>query len=197
MAPSETKLTKGNRTKAAILLAARRAFSEHGFNGASIRSIAIDAQIDPAMVMRYFGSKRNLFVAATEVELELPALAETPRADRAKRLLEHFCLQWESRSGAGDALIMLLRTSASDRAAAIRVNTVFEAQVVKMISSIVEREEAFRRAGLIASQVLGIALTRYILELPAVANLTVDDLIAEYAPVIQRSLEAPLPPRSG
>ena len=62
-------------TKAVILAAARERFAESGFERATIRAIAADANIDPSMVMRYFGSKDRLFAAAADFDLQLPDLS--------------------------------------------------------------------------------------------------------------------------
>ncbi|WP_369028272.1 TetR/AcrR family transcriptional regulator, partial [Nocardia farcinica] len=66
-------------TKAVILAAARERFAADGYDRATIRAIAGDAGIDPAMVMRYFGNKERLFAAAAEFDLELPDLTAVPR----------------------------------------------------------------------------------------------------------------------
>src|SRR3978361_1918768 len=67
--------TKADQTKAVILAAARERFAESGYEGATIRAIAADANIDPSMVMRYFGNKEQLFAAAAEFDLAIPDLS--------------------------------------------------------------------------------------------------------------------------
>ncbi len=73
-------------TKAVILAAARERFAESGFERATIRAIAADANIDPSMVMRYFGNKDQLFAAAADFDLDFPDLSERrPRRRRSAR----------------------------------------------------------------------------------------------------------------
>src|SRR5215217_6909295 len=87
--------TPASVTKQAILAAARERFAADGYERATIRAIAADARIDPAMVIRYFGSKEKLFAAAAEFELRLPALDGVPRERIGERLVEHFVRRWE------------------------------------------------------------------------------------------------------
>ena len=79
------KISKSDRTRAHILEAARLLFAEHGYEGASIRDVAARASIDPAMVIRYFHSKDELFARAAVVDLQLPALSGSIRPPSAIR----------------------------------------------------------------------------------------------------------------
>jgi AcrR family transcriptional regulator len=99
-------------TKAAILTAARERFGAAGFHGATIRAIAAEAEIDPSMVMRYFGSKDQLFAAAAEFDLKFPDFTALDRADVGEALVSHFLERWEG-SEDGEALVILLRSSAT------------------------------------------------------------------------------------
>src|SRR5688572_23856903 len=81
---------RSDATKAAILSAAREHFARSGYQAATIRAIATSAEIDPAMVIRYFGNKQRLFAAAAEFDLRLPDLSGTPRAQLGAALVQHF-----------------------------------------------------------------------------------------------------------
>src|SRR3954471_7635136 len=91
----EVKLRKGDRTRLAILQAAREQFHSLGYDRTSIRSVAAGADIDPSMVMRYYGSKEGLFAAAVDVDLQLPDLSGVPARQRGRYMLEHFIRRWE------------------------------------------------------------------------------------------------------
>ena len=54
-------------TPAAICAAARRQFAERGFDRTTVRSVAAEAGVDPALVIHHFGSKQRLFLEATEL----------------------------------------------------------------------------------------------------------------------------------
>lgn len=183
---------KSDRTRAAILHAARAQFQQHGYDRTSIRAVAAAAEIDPSMVMRYFGSKEGLFAAAAHVDLQLPNLGGVPVRQRGQALLEHFIRRWEG-DLSDDVLVLLLRSAVTDERAAQRLQAVFQEQLVDTLSRMSGPEEALRRAGLIASQVLGVALGRYLLKLPGLADRPPADLIADLAPTVQRYLTGRLP----
>ena len=83
-------LTKSDRTRNAILEAARLLFSTRGYDGATIRDVAAEAAIDPAMVIRYFGSKEELFIRAAAIDIRLPALDSLPREEVGEQLVRGF-----------------------------------------------------------------------------------------------------------
>lgn len=180
--------TKSDRTKAAILAAARRLFERHGYDRTSIRAVAAAADIDPSMVMRYFGSKEGLFAEAVRIDLRLPDLTAVPARRRGHALVEHFVRRWEG-DLSDDVLVMLLRSAVTNQTAAHRLHSVFQEQLVEELARHCDRPEAVRRAGLVASQVLGLALTRYLLRVPGLVDRPADALVADVAPTVQRYLE--------
>jgi AcrR family transcriptional regulator len=174
-------------TKAAILAAARERFAGDGYERATIRAIAGDAGIDPALVMRYFGNKEKLFAAAAEFDLRLPDLTALPRARVGAAFVEHFLDRWE----ADDTFIALLRAAVTNDTAAKRVRAVFAGQVGPMIATLSgDPTRAPIRAGLVSSQILGMALCRYILRVPPLVAMPRAELIAWLAPTVQRYLTA-------
>ena len=180
-----TLTPKGDRTRAAILTAARDLFHDLGFEAASVRLIAARAGIDPAMVLRYFGSKQGLFAAAIDVNLELPDLTQVPKSRRGRALVRHFVQRWEGDAG-DDALVMLLRSSVANEEASARLRGVFAEQVIAMLAPILPAGEVERRAGLVSAQMLGVALTRYVLCLPAIVDLSPGELVDAVGPTLQR-----------
>ncbi|MFF1818932.1 TetR family transcriptional regulator [Kribbella sp. NPDC058245] len=178
---------KSERTRAAILTAARERFGADGYERATVRSIAADAAIDPAMVIRYFGSKEKLFAEAVEFDIRLPDLSDVPAADVGTTLVRHLFVRWES----DDTLRVLLRTAATNETAAERMRTVFASQLAPTLSRLaVDQPEL--RAGLVATQALGFALCRYILQFPPVTALSADEAVAILAPTITHYLTGPL-----
>ena len=187
---------RSDETRAAILAAARRRFAADGFERTTIRAIAADAGIDPSMVMRYYGSKDGLFSAAADLDLQLPDLAAMPREQLGETLVRHWVERWEGGSS-DELLIVLFRSAITNEAAAERLRTVFGAQVAKAIATIVDdRAEAATRAGLVSTQMLGLALCRYILRLAPVVALDLDTLIATVSDTVQRYLTGPLTARA-
>jgi AcrR family transcriptional regulator len=184
---------KSDRTRAAILKAAQAQFQRNGYDRTTIRSVAAAADIDPAMVMRYYGNKDGLFAAAVDVDLHLPDLTAVPARQRGRALLEHFVRRWEG-DLSDDVLVLLLRSAVTDERAAQRLRAVFQEQLVAALSRTTTPEDALRRAGLLASQTLGLALGRYLLKLPGLADRPAEDVVSDLAPTIQRYLAGPLPP---
>ncbi len=184
---------RSQRTRAAILRAARRHFAAQGYEGATIRAIAAEANIDPAMVMRYYGSKARLFASASAIDLHLPDLNGVERARLGEVVVRHFLTRWEG-DLADDALIFILRTAVTNEAGAARLQTIFADQVAQPIAAALNDPGATRRAAMVGTQLLGLALCRYIFQLEPVASLTTETLIADLAPTVQRYLTEPLAP---
>jgi AcrR family transcriptional regulator len=180
---------RSEETRNAILAAARRRFADDGYERATIRAIAADAGIDPSMVMRYYGSKEGLFAAAVDVVLGLPDLGGLPAARRGEVLVRHFLTLWEGDRASG-VLTVLLRSAVTNEAAAERMRAIFATQVGAVIGP--AADDGPTRAALIASQLLGVALCRYVLRLPGIAALDADTLVASVAPTVQHYLGDPL-----
>lgn len=178
------KMKKSDRTRAAIAVAAQRIFASQGYERATIREIAAAAGIDPTMVMRYFGSKDRLFAEVAEFDLDLPDLAALDRDRIGETLVAHFLSVWESESGGGFPI--LLRSAASNDYAAARMQQLFAAQVLPAMLALGPPDSAPQRAGLVATQMLGLALARYVLRLPPVVMLDRDTIVREIGATVQR-----------
>jgi AcrR family transcriptional regulator len=190
MTGSEAPRRRSDATRAAILEAARERFASDGYERATVRAIAHDADIDPSMVMRYYGSKEGLFAAVIDVELILPDLDAIPVDDVGVVLVGHFLDLWENDS----VLQTLLRVGVTNEAGAARMRDVFAGQILPLAERFVgNRKDAARRAALVASQVLGMALVRYVLKFGPAADLTRADVIAWLGPTVQRYLTAKAP----
>ncbi|MEU3449384.1 TetR family transcriptional regulator [Streptomyces thermolilacinus] len=181
---------RSDATRAAILEAARERFAADGYERATIRAIARDAGIDPSMVMRYYGNKEGLFVAASEIDLRIPNLGAVPTQHIGAVLVSHFLDRWES----DETLTAMLRVGATNDAGAERMREIFKANLGMVVAGVCpDPEEAPRRAALVASQILGMALARYVLRFPPAVTMERDEVIAWLAPTIQRYLTAERP----
>lgn len=181
---------RSEATRSAILAAARERFAADGYERATIRAIARDAGIDPSMVMRYYGNKEGLFAAAVEFDLRLPDLAGVPHERVGQVLVRHFLQVWEE----ADVLPALLRVGMTNAAGAERTREIFRRQLLPVARTLgLDPAEAPVRAALCASQILGMALTRYVLRFPPAERMRHDDVVAWLAPTIQRYLTAPQP----
>jgi AcrR family transcriptional regulator len=188
MSPSTPAPRRSDATKAAILAAAREQFAASGYQAATIRAIAAAAAIDPAMVMRYFGNKEALFAAAADFDLRLPDVSHLPRGAIGETLVGHFLERWEG----DEALMALLRSAVSNEPAADRMRAIFASQLGPLVARLRggSRAAAATSAGLIATQILGLALCRFVLKLPPVVGLRRGQIVEQVGATVQRYLDA-------
>jgi AcrR family transcriptional regulator len=179
------RLKKSDRTRAAILSAAKDLFARQGFERTTVRDVAERARIDPAMVIRYFGSKDGLFARAATIKLALPAPETVDPCDIGRAMVEHFLEIWEG-AGSKQGMAVLLRSAGSNTFAAAKMREAFVAQVMPFVAAIGDPASAPQRAGLVASQLLGLAMCRYVLRLQPVVALSRDEIVASIGPTLQR-----------
>ncbi|GAA4080469.1 TetR family transcriptional regulator [Nocardioides kongjuensis] len=195
-----TAATRGRRrgspdTRAAILAAARARFAESGFAGTTIRGVAGDAGVDPALVHHYFGSKDDLFVAALELPVDPRAvLAEQvvgPVEGAGERLLRALIGVWDD-PALRPALLAMVRRLIEPGGDALFRGGFLPVVLVPLGAALgVDRPE--RRMQLVASQVIGVIVLRYVVRADAIVAMDVDTLVATYAPVLDGFLAGPLP----
>ena len=183
----------GNQdTREAILAAARTIFAERGFDKASIRAIATAAEVDPALVHHYFGTKDKLFLASMEMPLDpgelVPKALDGPREEAGERLVRLVLTVWDS--PAGKAAVALLRSAMSNEWTARLLREFIVTQVLrKAIAELgMEGDDAPLRAALAATQIGGLAVVRYILKVEPIASQDPETLVRAIAPTVQRYL---------
>ena len=195
-APREPKVGRrpGNQdTRGQIITAARHAFAAKGFAGASMRGIAAEAGVDAALIHHYFESKQQLFLATIALPLGLPQVVEQvaagDRRDLGERLVQTVLGVWDSELQ--PSLVAAVRTALTDPALTRSVGEFLNLEVIGQVlrRDDLPPEEANRRAGLVASQVLGLVMGRYVLRLPALVNRRTEDLVAEIGPTVQRYVD--------
>ena len=176
------------QTRADILLAARRRFGSKGYERTTLRAVAADVGVDAALVIRYFGSKQDLFAAAADFEIDLPDLSNVDPDDVAGILLPRFFAVWEE----DETFLALLRAAMTSPIAAETLRRVFAEQVApKLITA--TPDHPLQRIGLMGAFVIGLAITRYVLVNPPVAALSREELSRWAAPVIKQLLVGPAP----
>src|SRR6266498_3103574 len=181
---------RSDATRAAILRAARERFAADGYERATIRAIATEAGIDPSMVMRYYGSKENLFARAAQFDLRLPDLSAVPRRKLGETLTRTLLDRWDQ----SDALPIMLRAAMTNAAA--QLQAIYRDQLTASVAAIAPEAEAQERAGMVATQALGLAICRYVLKFPPLAEMPGDQVVARFSPTLQRYLTSPLEPPS-
>jgi len=186
----KAKINKGEATQAAILNAARDLFALRGFDRTTVRDVASRAGIDPAMVIRYFGSKDELFALAVVFDLKLPDLSDVPRERFGETLARHYLGLWEGETR-NHGLPLLIRSAASNEFAAAKMREMFTKQVMPVVMRAAGKKKGAERAGLVASQLLGMALCRYIIKLPPIVGMSQDQVAKYIGPTLQRYISDP------
>jgi AcrR family transcriptional regulator len=184
MTATRRSTPKSIRTRQSIEDAARNLFAANGFERTTVREIGARAGIDPSMIIRYFGSKDALFAAVAAPDLRLPDLGRVSREAIGESLVRHFLDLWEGEQSGG-GLPVLLRSAASNEAAAARLREIFREQVFPAVARAGSPADAAARAGLVASQLLGLALCRYILKLPPLVALSPDEIVRAVGAAVQ------------
>ncbi|HSZ42433.1 MAG TPA: TetR family transcriptional regulator [Trebonia sp.] len=173
-------------TRRAILDAARASFAAHGYDGTTIRAVAAQAGVDASMVMRYFQSKAGLFTAAVTMDMPVPDLKSVPASRRGELLVRLFLSRWDD-AVRGDDMIALMRTAVTSETVAGQLRGVLSQMVTEPLAALGD-DRAAERGTLIAAQLLGMGLCRYILRFEPLASMPPDDLVAAVAPSVQRYL---------
>jgi AcrR family transcriptional regulator len=184
---------RGNpETRDDILAAARRGFATRGYDATTVRAIASDAQVDPALVIHYFGTKEALFVEATGLPPAIPgliaSLAGLPLRDFGQALAGSY-IRFVDSDDSRNAILALVRSAVSHDEAATILRELLTAQLLPVITRHTGHQDAQLRASLIAAQLIGIAMLRHVLRLEALAKATPDDIAVLVGPVIQQYLE--------
>ncbi|MFP3914504.1 MAG: TetR/AcrR family transcriptional regulator [Actinomycetota bacterium] len=178
----------GTDTRGAILEAARIAFAETGYHGATIRGIAAAAGVDPALVHHYFGAKDDLFAAAIRLPLRPVQAAETILAGGAdevgERVARLFFSVWET-PDSRDALLAMLRGAFVTEQAARSLQEFFESVLVERIAPTLDVPDPRLRMSLVASHMVGVAVLRYVVGFEVLRETSVEDLVSLIAPRLQ------------
>ena len=177
---------------ARILAAAREAFAQTGWAGTTIRAVARAADVDPALVYHYFGSKDGLLDAATNPPMRwLESVAKTwttPVPELGAALLRLMLGAWAD-DEIGPVLRSVLQTAAHEPTTREKLRRVVESQLMGVSHLGVDERDRMVRSGLVSSQLMGLAMMRYIWQIEPLASMTDDELVAAVAPNLQRYIE--------
>lgn len=182
-------------TRAAILGAARTLFAERGYERTTIRAVAAEAHVDPALVHHYFGTKSELFAAVGEPPFEPSTILSGLTGDAAAagyQLARRVLHAHDSNPQARATMQSLIRAAASQDDAAVALRELFVGTVHAELRRIVKDDTAELRASLIASQIGGLFLGRYIVGFPGLPEADAETLAVALAPVIQHYLTGDL-----
>ena len=182
-------------TRAAILESARALFATQGFSGTTIRAIATAAGVDAALVHHYFGTKDDLFLAALDIPID-PRAVVAPVVEggpdgAAERFLRVFLSVWDD-AEVRPALLAVAR-AVMDPGSQRLLSDGFLPVVIQPVGVALGLDRPELRMPLVASQVMGLILMRYVLVVEPLASMPTDQVVATYAPTLQRYLTGQLP----
>ena len=185
-------------TRGRILEAARQAFAERGLDGTSVRQVASDAGVDPALVHHYFGSKQRLFLAAMEFPIEpavvIPSLVSGgPRDELGRRFVAFLVTLWD-RPDVRPLVTGVVRSAATDAVAATMARRLLAEGPLLAISNALDVPDAALRAALASAQLMGLAMARYVIRIEPLASMSPEALAALAGPSIHRYLAGDLEP---
>lgn len=181
----------GTDSRERIIAAAVDEFGEQGYDGTTVRSIAARAGVDSALVHHYFGTKADLFAEAVGIplrpDIDVPGILAGPQDEVGERLVRYVLDAFEQpdirRRG-----VMLMRTAIGSRLTTPLLAGFLSRELIGRIAKTLGVDDAELRATLVASQMAGLLLTRYVLRIAPIATASVDELVGRIGPNVQRYL---------
>ncbi len=187
--------TDGSDTRAEIVVAAGEEFGEKGFHGASLRGIARRAGVDPALVHHYFDGKEDLFVAVVGLPTRPSQVVERVLAAGREGAAEQLVLTLVSVWGELAARRRLVAVVGALTSSELTRRTLREFVVTQLLLPVTEGlgvDQPARRASLVASQMVGLGVARYVVAIEPLASASVAEVVADVAPTVDRYLFEPL-----
>lgn len=176
-------------TRSEILDAAKQVFGKVGYDRATVRGIATEAGVDPSLIYHYFGTKDQLFAASIDIPIPaaeaLRSVFTAEREELGRRLAETFFFVWEQEVARASLLGILRSAMGGEHQAADAFRQFLATSVLEQISPLIDGENPRLRAVLMASQLVGVAMTRYVMRLEPIASAPVEDIVELVAPRIQ------------
>jgi AcrR family transcriptional regulator len=181
----------GPDTRDAILAAARDEFAAKGFDAASMRAVARGAEVDPALVYHYFGSKEGLMLAALALPIDprevVPRMLAEGLEGLPERIAQLFVTIWESEETRTPLLAMVRSATTSENAADL-LRSGWARMIIEPVATALGTPDARLRAEMVASQLLGLAMTRYVIRIEPLASAAAADVVPRLATTIRAAL---------
>jgi AcrR family transcriptional regulator len=183
----------GAESRQRILETARVLFEQHGYGGTTVRAVATEAGVDPAMVFYFFGTKQGLFSAALEMPPQVaPALAavfEEGLPGIGGRLVRTLVdnVDRSDRS----PLAMLTRSAPTHDQSQALLREFIDREITGRLTALLDQPDAALRAAMVNVALLGLTVARYLVRIEPIASASVDELVARFGPVVQHCLTGP------
>lgn len=176
-------------TRQEILAAARRLFGQRGYAGTTIRAIAAEAGVNPALVHHFFRTKEQVFVAALDFPIQpaavLAMLQDGPREEIGERAARFIVSVWREPDSRAPLLAILRSAMTRDESAVVTREFLSSVALVKVSAAL--KIEPLRVIGAIG-QAIGVMVLRYVVGVEPLASASEDEVVALIAPTFQRAL---------
>ncbi|MEV0031949.1 TetR family transcriptional regulator [Nocardia sp. NPDC050793] len=177
------------------MAAARKSFAERGYSGTSLRAVAQAADVDPTLVNYYFSNKMGLLKAALEPPEAFGAgiaeAAQVPLEERGGAFVEAALRMWDD-PATSEILRSIVLAASHEPFAMERLRAVFSNLVLQVVSASLPDNEAALRADLVATQIVGLAMTRYVWAIGSIADMRTEQVVRLIGPTVQHYLTGPL-----
>jgi AcrR family transcriptional regulator len=185
----------GAESRQRILDAARALFRERGYGGTTVRAVATEAGVDPAMVFYFFDTKQGLFAAAIEMSAQLPPAIDSIFTGDLDGLGERLVRTLVENLDASDRtpLVTLTRSATTHDESETLLREFIEREITGRLAALVGTPDARWRASMVNVQILGITVARYVARIEPIASAPIDELVARFGPLVQRCLTGPPP----
>lgn len=184
--------TGDSGTRARILAAARESFTARGYDATTVRAVARQAGVDPALIHYFFGTKDALFAASLELPVNPREVVDELVAGGldglGERMVALLLGVWEEPGGS--PLLAMLRSAVAHEEAAAMVRQFLGREVIGRLARAVDAPDPELRASLCASQIVGLAVARYIVRIEPLASAEAATVAAWVGPTLQRYLTA-------
>ncbi|UGT67868.1 TetR family transcriptional regulator [Nocardia gipuzkoensis] len=178
-----------------ILAAARKSFAERGYSGTSLRAVAQTADVDPTLVNYYFSNKMGLLKAALEPPKAFGAgiaeAAQAPLEERGRAFVEATLRMWDD-PATSEILRSIILAASHEPFAMERLRAVFSTLALQGVSASLPDDEAGLRADLVATQIVGLAMTRYVWAIDSIADMLTEQVVRLIGPTVQHYLTGTL-----
>ncbi|MFE7399047.1 TetR/AcrR family transcriptional regulator [Streptomyces sp. NPDC057557] len=192
--PHISRADRRRATEARILDSARELFAERGFDRTTIRAVAAAAGVDPALVMQYFGAKRELFTQAVQASPALPADAHSDGDvdGDGDALVDHLIATLGLKlGGLPDGTLAMIRSMLTDPAAADHARASLNRQIGSIGAALPEAEDPELRAALVITTMVGITIGHQLLGLDALRDAPADRIATLLRPAFKALTEPP------
>jgi AcrR family transcriptional regulator len=180
----------GAESRQRILETARALFGQHGYAGTTVRAIAAEAGVDPAMVFYFFGTKQGLFAAVVEMSANVPPAIEsifTGSPDSMGARIVRTLVENLDESDRPPLVILARSAPTHDQSQAL-LREFIDREITGRLAAMLDTPDAGLRVGMVAVQILGLAVARYIVRIEPIASAPVDELVNRFGPIVQQCL---------